>query len=92
MATIRHICNGHEYRYDTDTGDVKNNYGSVRAQLLICRFTGYGLLYAKDKPGHLPVYVDTPRLAKLKDAHKATDAQLAQFAIGQTCVNLPEPR
>ena len=90
MATIRHICAGHEYRYDTQTGDVTNNYGSVKAQLLICRFTGYGLLYAKDKPGYLPIYSNTPHLAKLEHAHKATDEALARFAIGQTAVNRPE--
>lgn len=28
---VRHICGGHEYRYNTKTGDIRNNYGSVIA-------------------------------------------------------------
>lgn len=91
MPTIRHICAGHEYRYDTETGTVTNNYGTVRAVLLFCRFTGYALLY---KTAHQhAIFSDTPIIAKVHpdDGPKDWgDARLAQFAIGQTAANIKE--
>lgn len=82
MATIRYVCRGHEYRYDTVTGDVRNNYGTRVSFLAICKLTGYALMYRADVP--------TLLFAKMAEGHKASDEALAQFAIGQTAVAIPE--
>jgi hypothetical protein len=90
MAVIRHVCAGHEYRYDTDTGDVRNNYGRTVSHLRICKMTGYALLYGHT--AHWPaIYADQDKpVASARDGHTATDDALARFAIGHTAVNFPE--
>lgn len=90
MRTIRHICAGHEYRYDTETGDVRNNYGTVVAHLRICKLTGFALLYAHTD--HWPAiyaFADKP-VAFARDGHKAANETLARFAIAHTALNFPE--
>lgn len=90
MVVIRHVCAGHEYRYDTSTGDVRNNYGSTVSHLLICKLTGYALLYTHT--AHWPaIYAgqDKP-VATARDGATASDAQLARFAISHTTLNFPE--
>lgn len=90
QTTIRHICAGHEYRYNVATGEVRNNYGTVVSHLLACKLTGHALLYAHTD--HWPaIYAgqDTP-VAFARDGHKATDETLARFAIAHTALNFPE--
>lgn len=98
MTTIRHICDGHEYRYDTLTGDVRNNYGSLVSALRICRLSGYVLLYRVTP--HWPVIYagkDLP-IASCRAPDGSlpgsipSDAALAQWAIGQTALHIPEAR
>lgn len=91
MSMIRHICAGHEYRYDTETGEVRNNYGTVRAVLVFHKLTPAATpfvfsLYAD----RTPRYATDKPLATLKLRENPTDADLAVFAIGQTAAHLPE--
>ena len=85
---IRHVCGGHEYRYNVTTGEVRNNYGSHVSSLTICRFTGHALLYRVGK--HWPKIYTSDMLANLRKPadREFTDAELAQFAIGHTRANI----
>lgn len=94
MTTVRHICNGHEYRYDTDTGAVVNNYGTHVASLSFCKFTGIALLRHT-----LPVTRGNDEASRLiaslrgksgmSAATDYTDEELARFAIGEVAANMP---
>lgn len=83
MGTIRHVCAGHEYRYDTYTGQVRNNYGAHVSTLVLCE-SGYALLYRAEDTKHLDLLASAP------GGHKASNETLAEFAIGQTAVVIPE--
>lgn len=84
-TTIRHICAGHEYRYNTETGDVKNNYGTHVASLRFCKFTGIALLYRVGS--QWPAMHSDDLLASHREP--MTDARRAEWAIGQTAANCP---
>jgi hypothetical protein len=80
MTTIRHVCAGHEYRYNTVTGDVHNNYGTHVAALRICKFSGYANLYrVTDMYVGYQIASTAPGL---------NDIDLAKFAIGHTAANI----
>lgn len=79
MPSIRHVCAGHEYRCDTETGAVHNNYGRHVASVRICRFTGKTLLYKVD--AHWPKIYASDLISHAPAG--LTDAQIAEFAIGQ---------
>lgn len=79
---IRHICAGHEYRYNVKTGDVRNNYGTIVATLRFEKFIpdtvkSIATLYRVDDKGQ-PVGLCFASLRNVKEA-----AALAEFAIGQ---------
>lgn len=78
MTTIRHVCVGHEYRYNVEIGIVTNNYGTDVALLRICKFTGTPLLY---HAMHRPEIYIADFIASGKVG--MSDVDLAQFAIGQ---------
>ena len=82
MSTIRHICAGHEYRYDTETGEVRNNYGTVVSVVTFCKLTGAAALHRADVP--------TILIALLNSGDKTSPEFLAQFAIRETAVAIPE--
>lgn len=89
MKVIRHLCNGHEYRYDTEEGTVTNNYGTVVSVLRFEKFipdtvNSIATLYRVDKAGN-PIGNCFASLRNEKDPSK-----LAQFAIGHTALHFPE--
>ncbi len=96
MATIRHICDGHEYRYDTDSGQVRNNYGRVVSVLLFHKFAPaqcpfVASVYPADAEGKPSTRYDNA-FAILRSTSNPSDQQLAEFAIGHTAASLPEAR
>ena len=93
MSTIRHICAGHEYRFDTITGQVRNNYGTVRAVLMFHKFTPttcpyIASLYPANEDG--TASTRSAGVVVIRSATPIGDAALAEFAIGQTAAHFPE--
>ena len=82
MPTIRHVCDGHEYRYATESGRVTNNYGQHVAQVCICARTRDTLL----------VSVGAGARVIARSHRGMADSETARFAIGHTAAELPEPR
>lgn len=91
MSTIRHICGGHEYRYDTITGAVTDNYGMQVASLAFCRFTGIALLHRDpgEKNGKKCPTTAEHFIASKRDLPIGDDEAAARFASGQYATNTP---
>lgn len=91
---IRHICNGHEYRFDPKTGQVINNYGTVKSVLLFHMFTSSQCPYvASLYPARADGTADTRTnqgFAAFRSTSNPSDEKLAQFAIGHTAANFKE--
>ena len=96
MSTIRHICAGHEYRFDTITGQVRNNYGTVRSVLMFHMFTPttcpyIASLYPANEDGTANTRsAGSAGVAVIRSATLIGDDALAEFAIGQTAAHFPE--
>ena len=86
MTVIRHVCAGHEYRFDTITGQVRNNYGTVRS---VVKRTSPSVAHLF--PARIDGAADTDNVvATIRSSAPISDAQLAEFAIGHTAANFTE--
>lgn len=88
---IKHVCGGHEWVYNPATGQVTNNYGTVRAVLLFHKFTPAQCPYiASLYPANADGTAETRSgrvFAILRATSNPSDARLAEFAIGHTAAN-----
>lgn len=93
---IRHICNGHEYRFNAETGQVINNYGTVKSVLLFHMFAPAQCPYiASLYPANPDGTADTRTnegLAILRCTTNPSESRMAEFAIGHTAANFPESK
>lgn len=76
---IRHVCDGHEYRFDTVSGAVTNNYGTTVARI-------------NTEPHQYQLFIDGKIKARLSREREPTTEQIAEFAIGQTAFHNPQGR
>lgn len=88
MSVIRHICGGHEYRYDTEARTVANNYGTIRAILKFSKVSGTAMLFDAENVDRINLRALLATSRHLNENSSAAD--LAKFAIGYTALYIRE--
>lgn len=91
-GSVRHICAGHEYRYDVQTGAVRNNYGTHVTTLAWARFTPAGVPFIASLyrvTPHWPViHGDESPIATIRGLDPSDHMACAHFAISHTAAGV----